>query len=83
MKLLARGTVPFCPKHTSFYFIDRDQKTYVPELQKCFELLVSGKIHVPIKKVWTLEQIPEAHRERNDLPGIGSMVVKINDDPEA
>ncbi|KAF9739534.1 hypothetical protein PMIN03_007480 [Paraphaeosphaeria minitans] len=82
-KLLARGAVPFCPKHTNFYYIDRAQKTYGPELQNCFDLLVSGKIQVPIKKVWTLEQIPEAHRERNNLPGIGSMVVKINDDPEA
>lgn len=82
-KLIARGAVPFCPKSTSFYYIDRDQKTYRPELQACFDLLVSGKIHVPIKKVWTLEQIPQAHRERNTMPGIGSMVVKINDDPEA
>lgn len=82
-KLLGRGLVPFCPKSTSFYYIDRDQKTYGPELQALFGMLVDGKIQVPIKKVWTLEQVPEAHRERNNLPGIGSMVVKINDDPAA
>lgn len=82
-KLLARGAVPFCPKATSFYYIDRDQKTFGPELQRLFDMLVSGKIQVPIKKVWTLEQIPEAHRERNNLSGIGSVVVKISDDQEA
>lgn len=82
-KLIARGIVPFCPKSTSFYYIDRDQKTYGPELQALFDMLVAGRIQVPIKKVWTLEQIPEAHRERNNLPRIGSVVVKINDDPEA
>ncbi|KAJ4301402.1 hypothetical protein N0V90_003494 [Kalmusia sp. IMI 367209] len=82
-KLLARGAVPFCPKATSFYYINRDQKTYNPELQACFDLLASGKIKVPIKKIWSLEQVPQAHRDRNTLPGIGSMVVKINDDPEA
>ena len=82
-KLLARGAVPFCPKSTSFYYVDRDQKTYEPELRILFDMLMAGSIHVPIKKVWTLEQIPEAHRERNNLSGIGSMVVKINDDPDA
>ncbi|KAF1964119.1 GroES-like protein [Bimuria novae-zelandiae CBS 107.79] len=81
-KLLARGMVPFCPKATSFFYIDKDQKTYKPELQALFDMLVAGKIQVPIKKVWTLEQIPEAHQNRNQ-PGIGSIVVKINDDPEA
>lgn len=82
-KLVAKGLVPFCPKSTSFYYIDRDQKTFIPELEALYSMLSAGKIQVPIKKVWTLHQIPEAHRERNNIPGIGSMVVKINDDLEA
>ncbi|KAF2682194.1 GroES-like protein [Lentithecium fluviatile CBS 122367] len=82
-KLLARNAVPFCPNKTSFYYISRDQSTFEPELKALFNMVLEGKITAPIKKVWTLETYPQAHREWNSNTGIGSVVVKIADDVEA
>ncbi|CAO2655020.1 Nn.00g117530.m01.CDS01 [Neocucurbitaria sp. VM-36] len=81
-KLLARGLVPFCPFKSSFYYIDRDQKTFEPELKTLFGLLARGDIRVPIRKVWTLEQVPEAHRQWAKGPGVGAVVVKVAGDKE-
>jgi NADPH:quinone reductase-like Zn-dependent oxidoreductase len=82
-KLLARNAVPFCPHHTSFFYISRDQSTFQPELTALFDMVLQGKIRAPIKKVWTLETYPQAHREWNSTPGVGSVVVKIADDVAA
>ena len=82
-KLLSRNLVPFCPHKTSFYYVTRDQKTFEPELKALFELLRDGKITVPIKKVWTLEEVPEAHRtwaSASGPSGFGSTVVKVTED---
>lgn len=79
-KLLAKGLVPFCPYKTSFYYIDRDQKTFEPELKTLFGLLAKGGIRVPIRKLWTLEQVPEAHRMWLKDPGFGSVVIKVAED---
>ncbi|KAL6710430.1 hypothetical protein ACN47E_009376 [Coniothyrium glycines] len=79
-KLLAKGLVPFCPYKTSFYYIDRDQKTFVPELETLFGLLKAGAIKVPIRKTWTLEQVPEAHRQWAKSPGVGAVVVLVSAD---
>ena len=76
-KLLAKGLVPFCPYKTSFYYIDRTQKTFEPELKTLFRMLANGSIHVPIRKMWTLEEVPEAHRTWAKGPGIGAVVVKV------
>ncbi|KAF1846458.1 GroES-like protein [Cucurbitaria berberidis CBS 394.84] len=81
-KLLARGLVPFCPNKTSFYYIDRDQKTFEPELKTLLGLLGRGDIRVPIRNVWTLEQVPEAHRIWAKGPGVGAVVVKVAEDKE-
>jgi NADPH:quinone reductase-like Zn-dependent oxidoreductase len=80
VKLLAKGMLPFCPKKTSFYYIDRDQKTYRPELETLFGLLKRGEIEVPIRRVWGLEEVPQAHREWNKGAGVGSVVVKVAED---
>jgi NADPH:quinone reductase-like Zn-dependent oxidoreductase len=80
VKLLARGAVPFCPYRTTFYYIDRDQKTFRPELENLFRMLKSGTIKVPIRKVWTLEEVPEAHRVWGQGPGVGAVIVKVTED---
>lgn len=79
-KLLAKGMLPFCPVKTSFYYIDKDQKTFEPELKELFQLSLQGKIHAPIKKRLTLEEIPQAHKEFHKYSDIGSVVVKIAED---
>ncbi|KAF9873924.1 zinc-binding dehydrogenase [Colletotrichum karsti] len=80
VKLLARGMVPFCPKRTWFYYITRDDATFEPNLKALFELLGEGKITVPIKKVWELEDIQEAHRQWANGTGVGSLLVRVSGD---
>ncbi|KAF2188387.1 zinc-binding dehydrogenase [Zopfia rhizophila CBS 207.26] len=83
MKLLARNLVPMCPQKTKFYYISRDQSTFEPELKALFELSLQKKILVPIKKIWGLEEVPEAHRTWTQTSGIGSVLVKISEDEKA
>ncbi|KAF2108011.1 chaperonin 10-like protein [Lophiotrema nucula] len=82
-KLLARNLVPGCPNKTSFYYIGRDQKTFEPELKELFKLQLEGKIDVPIKKVVTLDEVPETHKIWTKLGGIGSVIVKVNEEDKA
>ena len=80
VKLLAKGMVPFCPFHTSFFYVDRDQRTYRPEVELLLQMLAKGDIKVPIRKVWSLEEVPEAHRVWAKGPGVGAVVVKVSED---
>ncbi|TDZ30273.1 Protein indc11 [Colletotrichum spinosum] len=77
MKLLARGMVPFCGKRTKFYYITRDDATFETNLKALFEMLGEGRITVPIKKVWELEDIQEAHKQWANGTGVGSLVVRV------
>lgn len=79
-KLLSRNLVPFCPQKTSFFYVDRDQATFEPEMRACFAMLQTGEVRVPIRKVWTLEEVPEAHRLWNQGAGIGAVVIKVAED---
>jgi NADPH:quinone reductase-like Zn-dependent oxidoreductase len=82
-KLVARGLVPFCPKKTTFFYIDKDQKTFEPELKTLFGMLEKGEVTVPIRKMWTLDEVPEAHRSWNQGAGVGAIVIKVAQDPQA
>ncbi|KAH7395347.1 chaperonin 10-like protein [Phaeosphaeria sp. MPI-PUGE-AT-0046c] len=79
-KLIAKGLVPFCPKKTTFFYIDKDQKTFEPELMKLFAMLRDGDITPRIRKMWTLEEVPEAHRTWSKSTGIGAIVIKVAED---
>lgn len=75
-KLLARN-LALGKRSTKFFYIDRDQKTFVPECEALVGMLIRGEIDVRIKKVLRLDEVPEAHREWTRMGGIGSVVVKI------
>jgi len=77
---LARGLIPFCPKKTTFYYISRNDKSFVPDLMTLFGMLEHGQIKVPIKAVYELEDIQEAHRNWSKGTGMGSTIVKISDE---
>lgn len=79
-KLLARNVNVFCPHSTAFYYIDRDQSTFEPELKILLEMLRKGEIEVSIRKLWTLEEVPEAHRLFNKGAGVGAVVIKVASD---
>jgi NADPH:quinone reductase-like Zn-dependent oxidoreductase len=79
-KLLSKNLNIFCPKSTSFFYVDRDQSTFEPEVTVLLDMLKRGKIKVPIRKLWTLEEVPEAHRKFNKGPGVGAVVIKVAND---
>jgi NADPH:quinone reductase-like Zn-dependent oxidoreductase len=64
-------------KRTSLYFVSRDHPTFEPELNALFELLSQGKIDAPIKAVYDLEDIRDAHRNWGKGAGVGSVVIRI------
>ena len=72
-----------CPavhRHTRFFYVSRDDKTFAPDLEALFKLLGEGRIDVKIKNVFDLEDIQEAHRSWS-TPGLGcgSSVFKVGD----
>ncbi|KAF2631005.1 GroES-like protein [Macroventuria anomochaeta] len=76
-KLLSKNLNVFCPNSTAFFYVNRDQSTFEPELKALLEMLRKGEIRVPIRKLWTLEEVPEAHRMFNKGPGVGAVVIKV------
>ncbi|KAF2670168.1 zinc-binding dehydrogenase [Microthyrium microscopicum] len=79
VKLLARNLVPNA-KTTKFYYITKDDKDFVTNLQELFRLLGDGMIKVPVRSVTDLDDIQEAHRSWGKVPGIGSMLVRVSKD---
>lgn len=79
-KLIAWGLNPFCNKKSTFFYIDKDQKTFEPELKTLFGMLQKGTVKVPIRNLWTLDQVPEAHKTWAKGPGVGAVVIKVAED---
>jgi NADPH:quinone reductase-like Zn-dependent oxidoreductase len=79
-KLIAWGVNPFCPNKSTFFYIDKDQKTFEPELKILFSMLKDGDVTVPIREMWTLDEVPRAHRQWNKSVGVGAVVVKVAED---
>jgi NADPH:quinone reductase-like Zn-dependent oxidoreductase len=78
VKLMARNYLKVSSrKRANFYFISRDRSTFEPDMNALFDLLKQGKISVPIKAVYNLEDIQEAHRNWGKGSGMGSLLVKV------
>lgn len=72
IKMLSRNFLcPVVHRHTRFFYVTRDDKTFEPELQELFRLLGEGKIDVNIKTVFDLEDIQEAHKSWSQGGGVG------------
>ncbi len=84
LKLLARNYLKFwSSKRTNFYYISRDASTFLPDLNALFDLLGQGKISVPIKAVYALEDIKEAHRSWGKASGVGSLLIDVAGEDKA
>ena len=81
-KLLARNLNVFSKSRTTFFWVDKDQSTFKPELETLFQRLKDRVIEVPIRASWMLAQVPDAHRMFNKGPGVGAVVIKVADDVE-
>jgi synaptic vesicle membrane protein VAT-1 len=79
LKLLARNLFFWSGKRTTFYGLTRSTKHYIPDLTRLFELLSAGNISVPIKGIFKLRDIKEAHREYANSAGIGSIIIEVSE----
>jgi NADPH:quinone reductase-like Zn-dependent oxidoreductase len=79
-KLYAGNAKCWSKKSFCFHYISRDQNTYKPELEILLEMLRQGQISVPIKKVWDLEDIREAHASWGKISGVGSLLIRVAKD---
>jgi len=78
VKLLSRNLLFWSGKRTTFYGIRRSSKNFIPDLELLLEWLRSGKISVPIKATFKLEEIQKAHREYSSSARIGSIVIETS-----
>jgi NADPH:quinone reductase-like Zn-dependent oxidoreductase len=79
IKLLARNLAFWTGKRTKFYYISRDSKHFLSDLEALFDLLRTGRLCVPIKAVIPLRDIQRAHREWSQGAGIGSILIQVSE----
>jgi synaptic vesicle membrane protein VAT-1 len=78
LKLFARNLLFWSGKRTTFYGINRASKNFAPDLKQLFEWLRDGKISVPIRAVFKLDEIRKAHREYANSRQMGSIVIEVS-----
>ena len=77
LRLFARNLLFWSGKRTIFFGLNRASKTFMPDLNILFDWLKSGKICVPIRATFELDDIKEAHREYASSARMGSIVIEI------
>ena len=78
LKLFARNLAFWTGKRTTFFGLFRGSKHFAPDLALLFQWLAEGRIQVPIKAVYPLTEIQEAHRMYARGSGIGSIVLDVS-----
>ena len=77
LKLFAKNLLIGSGKRTTFFGVTRTSKNFNPDLALLFDWLKEGKISVPIKSTFKLDQIREAHREYASSERMGSIVIEV------
>lgn len=77
LSLFSKNLLFWRGKRTTFFGLTRTSKHFAPDLELLFSWLKAGKISVPIKATFKLEQIQEAHREYVSSAGTGSIILEI------
>jgi synaptic vesicle membrane protein VAT-1 len=78
LKLLARNLAFGSGKRTTFFGLSRGSKDFAPDLALLFRWLAEGRIRVPIKSVFPLADVREAHRTYARGSGLGSIVLDVS-----
>jgi NADPH:quinone reductase-like Zn-dependent oxidoreductase len=78
VKLLSKNLLFWSGKRTTFFGLRRTSKNFTPDLELLFGWLNSGKISVPVKATFRLEEIQKAHREYASSARMGSIVIEIS-----
>ncbi|CAG8979099.1 hypothetical protein HYALB_00000230 [Hymenoscyphus albidus] len=81
-KLFARNYLKFWEgRRAVFYYISRDDKYFVEDLEALFGLCGSGRVGVTIKQVFGMrdtEEIRKAHRCWGKGSGVGSLLLRVS-----
>ncbi len=78
LKLFAKNLLFWTGKRTTFFGLRRTSKSYAPDLELLFDWLKAGKISVPVKAVYKLEDVQNAHREYASSKKMGSIILEVN-----
>lgn len=78
LKLFAKNLSFWSGKRTTFFGVNRRSKSFAPDLEQLFEWLRIGKISVPIKATFKLDEIQKAHREYASSERMGSIVIEVS-----
>ena len=77
LKLFSKNLLFWSEKRTTFFAVNRRSKNFAPDLEQLFEWLKDGKISVPIKATFKLDEIQKAHREYASGDRLGSIVIEV------
>ncbi len=77
LKLFSKNLLFWTGKRTTFFGVRRGSKNFAPDLEQLFALLRDGKISVPIKAIFKLNEIQSAHREYASGRGMGSIIIEV------
>jgi len=77
LKLFARNLALWTGKRTTFFGVMRSSKYFATDLEQLLAWLKEGRISVPIKARFTLDEIQQAHREYAASAGMGSIVIDV------
>ncbi|KAI0467514.1 zinc-binding dehydrogenase [Xylaria cf. heliscus] len=77
-KLFLKNAKLLSNRGTCFYYISRDQATFIPHVTTLFGLVRDGKINVTIKNIWDMDDIKTAHQSWASSSGIGSNLIRIS-----
>lgn len=78
IKLFLRNLLFWSGKQTTFFGLSRKSKNFTPDLERLFAWLKAGKISVPIRATFKLEEIQKAHREHANSARMGSIVIEVS-----
>jgi NADPH:quinone reductase-like Zn-dependent oxidoreductase len=77
LKLFSKNLLFWSGKRTTFFGVTRGSKNFAPDLELLFQWLQEGRISVPIKAIFKLDEIQKAHREYASSDRMGSIIIEV------
>jgi NADPH:quinone reductase-like Zn-dependent oxidoreductase len=78
LNLFSKNLLFWSGKRTTFFGVSRGSKHFATDLEQLFQWLKDGKISVPIKATFKLDEIQQAHREYARGARMGSIVIEVS-----
>jgi NADPH:quinone reductase-like Zn-dependent oxidoreductase len=79
IRIFAKNLKFWTGKRSTFYGINRNSAHYLPDLTTLLQMLADGKISVPIKAEFKMDDIREAHKNWASGPGMGTIVIQVQE----